>query len=101
SFLRGLEMCMSVTTIDSVDLARVTQLINKTNQFNLMTRRYTQTEVETLLADPATLSCCVRLSDRFGDNGIISVLLARVTDHDTARNCEITDWLMSCRVLGR
>jgi FkbH-like protein len=101
SFLRSLEMEMSVTPVRKVDLARVTQLINKTNQFNLMTRRRTQDEVQALLDDPATLSFCVRLSDRFGDNGIISVLLARIEAQGEARPCTITDWLMSCRVLGR
>lgn len=101
SFLHSLNMDMTIAPVDGVDIARVTQLINKTNQFNLTTRRHTRPEVESLLNDPATLSFCVRLADRFGDNGIISVLLARVDGEGSSRLCTITDWVMSCRVLGR
>jgi FkbH-like protein len=76
-------------------------LINKTNQFNLTTRRYTEAEVERLIKNPGAVTLCLRLRDRFGDNGLISVILAR---RDTAWPQEallIETWLMSCRVLGR
>jgi FkbH-like protein len=80
-----------------VSLPRVTQLINKTNQFNLTTRRLTESQVQALVADPTVCTLTVRLADRFGDHGLVSVLIASRRG-DTA---EISDWLMSCRVLKR
>jgi FkbH-like protein len=98
SYLQSLRMVMTVQAVDSVSLARVTQLINKTNQFNLMTQRMTEAEVALTRNDPKTVALQVRLADRFGDNGIIAVLMARVCPDG---NAMITNWLMSCRVLGR
>jgi FkbH-like protein len=72
------------------------QLINKSNQFNLTTRRYTELEVTAAETDCFTLQ--VRLTDRFGDNGMISVIICREA---RPRTWEIDTWLMSCRVLGR
>lgn len=100
-YLNSLAMTMTAAPISSADLARTTQLINKTNQFNLTTRRYTEAEVERLVKTPDAVTLCLRLRDRFGDNGLISVILAR---RDTAWPQEellIDSWLMSCRVLGR
>ena len=100
-YLSSLAMTMTAAPISSADLARTTQLINKTNQFNLTTRRYTEAEVERLVKVPDAVTLCLRLRDRFGDNGLISVILAR---RDTAWPQEellIDSWLMSCRVLGR
>ena len=82
------------------DLARVTQLTNKTNQFNLTTRRYTEEEVtRNVLADPLAITLQVRLTDRFGDNG------THRHPHRIRRpvpgTARIDTWLMSCRVLGR
>jgi FkbH-like protein len=82
-----------------VDRARVVQLINKTNQFNLTTRRYSDAEVGAAMADPRVLTLQLRLADRFGDNGIIALLIGRFVG-DSAL-VEIDSWLMSCRVLGR
>jgi FkbH-like protein len=78
-------------------LERITQLINKTNQFNLTTRRYTGAEVEAISQDPAFVTLYARLADKFGDNGLVSVLIGRMC-HETV---EIDAWLMSCRVLKR
>jgi len=75
----------------------VTQLINKSNQFNLTTRRYSESELAAAIGDPARHVVQVRLVDRFGDNGIIAVLIAAKAPHAW----EIDTWLMSCRVLGR
>ena len=101
TFLRSLEMVMHVQPISRVDLARVTQLTNKTNQFNLTTRRYTEADIERFMADPATVTLQLRLADRFGDNGLISVLVAR-PDAEWPEDVLLIDtWLMSCRVLGR
>lgn len=102
SFLAGLEMEMQVGPVQPVDLVRVAQLINKTNQFNLTTRRYTEAEVGAMIGDPGMLTFCVRLKDRFGDNGIVSVVLGRLRpDGEGGQLFEVDTWLMSCRVLGR
>lgn len=102
SFLAGLDMEMQVGPVQPVDLVRVTQLINKTNQFNLTTRRYTEAEVGAMIGDPGMLTFCVRLKDRFGDNGIVSVVLGRLRpDGEGGQLFEVDTWLMSCRVLGR
>jgi FkbH-like protein len=94
-YLASLDMVADFRPFDAVNRARIAQLINKSNQFNLTTRRYTEAQVTALEADPAKLTMQVRLTDRFGDNGMISVI---VVDRAT---WEIDTWLMSCRVLGR
>ncbi len=71
--------------------------INKSNQFNLTTRRYTEADVAAVQNDPDAFTLQVRLSDAFGDNGMISVLICRRQQDDW----NIDTWLMSCRVLGR
>jgi FkbH-like protein len=98
TFLRGLEMRARFRAFDEQDLPRVVQLINKTNQFNLTTRRYTQDDVLGLLARPGTLAFSGRLVDRFGDNGLICVVIAVL---DAPGEARVDTWLMSCRVLGR
>ena len=96
-YLRSLEMACTIGKVDRLSRARTAQLINKSNQFNLTTRRYTEAEVATIEADPNRHIIQVRLADQFGDNGLISVIIAnRNSDH-----WEIDTWLMSCRVLGR
>lgn len=100
-YLRGLQMVLRVGRIGAAELARATQLINKTNQFNLTTRRYTEAEVERMASDPQTIALALRLEDKFGDNGLISVVLARPDTAIEADELLIDSWLMSCRVLGR
>lgn len=96
-FLQSLQMTARVGPINALSLERSTQLINKSNQFNLTTRRRTQAEVLALTQDPSWITLTVSLADRFGDNGLISVLLARIR----GTVLEIDTWLMSCRVLRR
>ncbi|HEY0797255.1 MAG TPA: HAD-IIIC family phosphatase [Acidisarcina sp.] len=98
SYLKSLDMKLLWSTFDASSLARVTQLINRSNQFNLTTRRYTYDEVKAMLSDPAVITLQLRLTDAFGDNGLIGVVVGRMTDHQVL---EIDTWLMSCRVLGR
>ncbi len=98
SYLRGLQMQLIVRPFDRIGLARTVQLINKTNQFNLTTRRYTEDEVLAVMSDPRAYGLQLRLLDRFGDNGIIAIVIGRMTSDDEAL---IDTWLMSCRVLGR
>jgi FkbH-like protein len=97
SFLRSLEMTARVGPIDLSTLERSVQLIHRSNQFNLTTRRHSTAEVQAMIADSHWLTRTVSLRDRFGDNGLISVVLARIEDHVL----EIDTWLMSCRVLKR
>jgi len=97
SYLDSLHMTMIVQPFDTVGLVRVTQLINKTNQFNLTTQRLTEAEVSARMRDPGYITLQVRLTDRFGDNGVIAVLIARIQGAEAV----IETWLMSCRVLGR
>jgi len=97
SYLESLRMMMTVQAFDAMGLTRVTQLINKTNQFNLMTVRMTEAEVCGIMRDPKFVTLQVRLSDRFGDNGVIAVLVVRVNGAEAV----IEQWVMSCRVLGR
>ncbi len=97
-YLRGLEMRLIWRGFDAVGMARIVQLINKSNQFNLTTRRYTEEDVRAVMADPAAFGVQLRLLDRFGDNGVIAIVIGRV---DAEGDCDIDTWLMSCRVLGR
>ncbi|MFC4169290.1 HAD-IIIC family phosphatase [Teichococcus aestuarii] len=100
-YLRSLAMKMTARRVGPAELPRVTQLINKTNQFNLTTRRYTDADTARFAADPDTLLLSLRLSDRFGDNGLIAVLMARPDPALPPGELLIDTWLMSCRVLGR
>jgi FkbH-like protein len=96
-YLSSLEMVCTIAPFDPISRARVAQLINKSNQFNLTTRRYTESEVAAMETSVDKFTMQVRLADKFGDNGMISVLVfdkkPEVWTNDT--------WLMSCRVLGR
>jgi FkbH-like protein len=96
-FLASLEMTAEIGPFLPVYLERITQLINKTNQFNLTTRRYTSAEVVGIAQDPAFLTLYGRLVDKFGDNGLVSVLIGQVFDE----TLQLDLWLMSCRVLKR
>jgi FkbH-like protein len=98
SYLRQLEMRMIWNRFDRVGLQRVVQLINKTNQFNLTTRRHTESDVLAIMADEKSFGLQIRLLDRFGDNGIIAIVIGRMLAPDEVT---IDTWLMSCRVLGR
>lgn len=100
-YLQSLQMSLVATSIGRGDLARVTQLINKTNQFNLTTRRYTEAQVDRCTGDADFIGLAIRLSDRFGDSGLISVVLARPDPRLRPDELLIDTWLMSCRVLGR
>jgi FkbH-like protein len=99
-FLRGLKMVASVESFARVDYARITQLINKTNQFNPTTRRMTAEEVTHFVSSPDVLTLQCRLADRFGDNGLVSAMIA-VPQRDDPHVLEIICWVMSCRVFGR
>lgn len=97
SYLRSLQMKAVCGPFDRVGASRITQLINKSNQFNLTTRRYTEAEVEAFEKSPSMHTLQMRLTDRFGDNGMIAVVICRQAGADW----RIDTWLMSCRVLNR
>ena len=101
AFLETLETTLTVGPFQPTDVTRITQLINKTNQFNLTTRRYTEAEVRAFMRDPRTLTFAARVCDRFGDNGLTSVVICRPSEEGSGPDMEIDTWLMSCRVLGR
>ena len=96
-YLLGLDMHADIRDFDAVALPRIVQLTNKSNQFNLTTRRYTQSEMEQVAADHKHIRLYGRLRDKFGDNGIVSVVIGEISG-DTLH---IELWLMSCRVLKR
>lgn len=96
-YLKSLSMKCYFNSIDEKNIQRVTQLINKTNQFNLTTLRYTVEEVTQFVEDDNCFSICGRLEDKYGDNGIVTILMVKQTG-DVA---DINLWLMSCRVFKR
>ena len=91
------DMTAEIERFKSCPVDRIAQLTNKTNQFNLTTRRYTRAEMEVLLADRNYIGLYGKLKDRFGDHGLITVVLGR----QNAEELHIDLWLMSCRVLKR
>ena len=96
-FLASLNMRMTIERFDSFHLPRIAQLIQRSNQFNLTTRRRPESECEQLMGAPDFLPIYVKLEDRLGDHGLISVVILENLGETVA----IRDWLMSCRVLVR
>lgn len=96
-YLTSLEMRMSIDPFDDAGRSRITQLINKSNQFNLTTRRYGEEDVRRMEDDPGLMGWQVRLGDKFAEHGMIGVVIVR---KDGAR-WDIDTWLQSCRVLER
>ena len=101
-YLSSLDMRLTAAPFDAAGRTRIAQLINKTNQFNLTTRRYSEAQVAAMEADPSAITLQIRLADRFGELGMIGVVIARVGEGvDGVREAAVDSWLMSCRVLGR
>lgn len=96
-YLLSLNMKAQLGPFNKANFERVTQLINKTNQFNFTTRRYTPAEVEEVMQSSEYITLYGRLEDKFGDNGITSVLIGHI-ENDV---CTIDLWVMSCRVFKR
>ena len=96
-YLNSLEMQGTIRDFEPIYLQRIVQLTNKSNQFNLTTKRYTQSEMETVAASDRYIRLYGRLEDKFGDNGIVSVVIGEKVDD--ALHMDL--WLMSCRVLKR
>lgn len=96
-YLDSLDMTAEIAPFKPVYLERIVQLINKTNQFNLTSRRYTFAEIEKITTDDNYVTLYAKLSDKFGDNGLISVIIGR----RERKSLSVDLWLMSCRVIGR
>jgi FkbH-like protein len=97
AYLASLKMVMTVQRFDETGRSRIAQLINKSNQYNLTTHRYTEAEVAAIENDPDCFALQIRLADIFGDTGMISIVIC----HRDLDSWNIDTWLMSCRVLGR
>lgn len=96
-YLESLQMKCRNVGFDERYIARIAQLTNKTNQFNLTTERMTEDDIRALAADGEHVCIALTLSDRFGDNGLVSVLIGSVDGSTLV----IDLWLMSCRVFKR
>lgn len=97
AYLESLDMKAFIRPFEAIYLARISQLTNKSNQFNLTTKRYTQGEIKEISEDDNFITLYGKLEDKFGDNGIVSVCIGRIEK----KICHIDLWLMSCRVLKR
>ena len=96
-YLRSLEMTAEIKPFAPVYMARIAELTNKSNQFNLTTKRCSQADIEKFAADPEYITLYGRLEDKFGDNGVVAVTFG----HAEGDTFHIDLWLMSCRVLKR
>jgi FkbH-like protein len=96
-FLSSLDMSAEASPFSPTYLERIAQLTGKTNQFNLTTKRYSLSEIESIARSPSYVTRYIRLRDRFGDNGVISAAIGRL--ESTTLHLDL--WLMSCRVLKR
>ena len=97
-FLKSLDMVSVVSGFNAFNTPRVAQLSQRSNQFNLRTVRYTEADIEALAQDPDVIDLSFTLEDKFGDNGLIAVIIMKKQDEETLF---IDTWFMSCRVLKR
>lgn len=97
-FLKSLEMISEVSGFTSYNTPRVAQLSQRSNQFNLRTIRYTEDQITAIEKDPKQKGFAFTLEDKFGDNGLIAVVILQEKDSETLF---IDTWFMSCRVLKR
>jgi FkbH-like protein len=93
-FLRSLEMVLTVEAISEVNKSRCYELLSRSNQLNLSTNRYTEKEYDALVSSPDKLCCAFRVSDKFGDYGIVSFLSLEIKE----REAHLTDLVISCRI---
>lgn len=96
-YLKSLEMKGIIKEFEPIYMSRVSQLTNKSNQFNLTTKRYSQNEIQEIAEDKAHITLYGKLEDKFGDNGLVSVVIGKIS----GKELHIELWLMSCRVLKR
>ena len=99
-YLRSLEMEAEIQPFAAMYMTRIAQLTNKSNQFNLTTRRCSQADIEGYAGNPSYITLYGKLVDKFGDNGVVSVVFGHIDEADETL-FHIDLWLMSCRVLKR
>lgn len=99
-YLQSLDMKAEIAPFSPVYMSRIAQLTNKSNQFNLTTKRCTQADMEHYAANKEYITLYGKLEDKFGDNGVVSVVFGHTDEKDTSL-FHIDLWLMSCRVLKR
>jgi FkbH-like protein len=99
AFLKSLEMEATIEEIGPPNMERVVTMLGKTNQFNLTTRRHSRAHVQAMLDLPGSIPLALRLRDKFGDQGIIAVLLAIPFGNNATM--AVDSFLVSCRALGR
>jgi FkbH-like protein len=96
-YLQSLDMIAKIEEISEINIERVAQLTQRSNQFNLRTKRYTATDIENICKNPNYLTATVEMEDKFGNYGIISVVIVEINENLAM----IDTWIMSCRVLKR
>ena len=96
-YLKSLDMTAEIRPFEKMYMPRIAQLTNKSNQFNLTTRRYSQDDIALAAADDNNITLYGRLKDKFGDNGIVALTIGNIKGDELHINL----WLMSCRVLKR
>ena len=96
-FLVSLNMKAEIKPFSDIYIDRITQLINKTNQFNLTTKRYKLNEIEEISLSEKFITLYGKLNDKFGDNGIVSLIICEIQK----KTVKIDSWIMSCRVFSR
>ena len=96
-YFRALDMEFRVAPVNGSSLKRASQLTQKTNQLNVTTRRYSEAQLTSLMSQPDWILLTVGVTDKFGDNGIVGVAMARQVDDVL----DIDNFLLSCRVIGR
>ena len=96
-YLLSLEMKARITDFEPAYIDRVAQLTNKSNQFNVTTRRYSSAQITEITESDKYIRLCGKLTDKFGENGVVSVVFGEIR----GKELHIDVWLMSCRVLKR
>ena len=96
-YLSGLAMELKIRAVNKGNLQRVSSLINKTNQFNLTTKRYSSSDISRMMIDDQWITYCYELTDKFGSAGIIGVLFAKIKEEEI----DLDSWILSCRVINR
>lgn len=99
-YLKSLEMKGEIQEFIPAYMSRIAQLTNKSNQFNLTTKRYSQSDIEEIANDKDRITLYGKLGDKFGDNGVVSIVIGRI-DGENRDELHMELWLMSCRVLKR
>lgn len=99
-YLSSLNITLTISKDDIIQIPRISQLTQKTNQFNITTKRYTESQIASMMSDSNEHVFAVSVEDKFGDNGLTAVCIIK-TDLQNKKNCNVDSFLMSCRIIGR